>query len=158
MLAGMQPIQRKIQVSVRDQQLRLLHGVEIEAVFPISTSRFGVGSEAGSYRTPLGTFRIAERIGDGAPEGTIFQSRVPSGQWEPGMITPEDLVLTRILWLDGLEEGNANTRDRYIYIHGTNDEDSIGKPASCGCVRMRNADVVALFDRVAEGTEVEIVV
>lgn len=158
MLARMQPIRRKIQVNIGAQELRLLNGDEVEAVFPISTSRYGIGSEPGSYRTPIGRFRVAERIGEGAPEGTIFQSRMPVGQWKPGMVTGEDLVLTRILWLEGLEAENANTKERYIYIHGTNDEESIGRPASCGCVRMRNADVASLYERVADGTEVEIVV
>ena len=84
------------------------------------------------------------------PSGTIFRSRVPLKPVDP-LPPTEDLVMSRILWLDGLDEHNANTRDRFIYIHGTKHEDKIGTPASCGCVRMRNADVIELFDLVDEG-------
>ncbi len=127
------------------------------AAYPVSTSKFGLGTEPGSYKTPLGRFRVAERHGEGAPLGTIFKSRQPVGLWNPGDVTEDDYVLTRILWLEGLEEHNANTKDRYIYIHGTNQEEQIGQPASIGCVRMKNADVAALYDLVPEGVEVEIV-
>ena len=90
-------------------------------------------------------------IGDGEPLGTVFRSRLPTG--ENGLGAPdEDLILTRILWLEGAEPHNANTRERYIYIHGTNHEALIGEPASHGCVRMRNADIVELFGMVAPGT------
>jgi len=89
------------------------------------------------------------------PGGTIFRSRVPLNPNEP-LPSTEDLVMSRILWLDGLDEHNANTRDRFIYIHGTKHEDKVGTPDSCGCVRMRNADVIELFDLVDEGTPVVI--
>jgi len=152
----MQPAQPKIQVSIPDQELRLLDGNRVVATYPVSTSKFGVGTEPGSYKTPAGRFRVAERHGDGAPEGTIFKSRQPVGLWNPGEPVDSDLVLTRILWLEGLEEANANTKDRFIYIHGTNQEGLIGQPASIGCVRMRNADVAELYEQVPEGAEVEI--
>jgi lipoprotein-anchoring transpeptidase ErfK/SrfK len=97
---------------------------------------------------------IKEKHGEGAERGTIFKSRQPVGLWTPGMDTKSDFVLTRILWLHGLEPRNANTFQRYIYIHGTNDENGIGRPGSHGCVRMRNRDVIELFDRVPVGTEV----
>ena len=123
--------------------------------FPVSTSRFGLGTEPGSFCTPLGNFRVGEKIGDGEPLGAVFKGRAPTG--ENGLGAPdEDLILTRILWLEGTEPHNANTRDRYIYIHGTNDEARIGEAASHGCVRMRNADVVELFGWVEPGTEVRI--
>ena len=109
----------------------------------------------GSMKTPIGRFRVAEKIGDDMPGGTVFQSRVPLRPIDPVPPT-EDLVMSRILWLDGLDERNANTHDRFIYIHGTKHEDKIGTPASCGCVRMRNADVIELFDLVQEGTPVVI--
>ncbi len=118
-----------------------------------STSKFGLGTEPGSNRTPTGRFRIAEKHGDGAPEGMIFKGRKATGE----IATAEmegDHVTTRILWLDGAEPANANTKDRYIYIHGTNAAHLIGTPASHGCVRLADADVVALFDAVPEGTEV----
>jgi lipoprotein-anchoring transpeptidase ErfK/SrfK len=121
--------------------------------YPVSTSRFGIGTEQGSLKTPTGRFRVAEKIGGDTPPGTIFQSRVPLKPDDPRPPT-EDLVMSRILWLDGLDEHNANTRERFIYIHGTKHEGKIGSPASCGCIRMRNADVVELFDLVNHDTPV----
>ncbi len=146
----------RIEVSIPGQTLRLCDdsGATLRS-YPCSTSLHGPGSEAGSHRTPTGRFRIVEMIGHGAPPGTIFKSRVAEGSWD-GLPSEEDHVLTRILWLDGLEDHNANTRERYIYIHGTNQEHLIGTPVSHGCVRMTNADVLDLFARVEPGTEVEI--
>ena len=97
---------------------------------------------------------MREKHGGEADSGTIFKSRKAVGRWSPGDDVKEDLVLTRILWLAGEEERNANTRGRYIYIHGTNDERGIGRRGSHGCVRMKNADVIALYDLVPEGTPV----
>ncbi len=145
----------KIDISARKQQLALKSGRKTVAHYPVSTSRFGLGSEEGSFKTPTGKFRIAEKIGDGMPLGTVFKSRRPVKATKK-LLREEDLVMTRILWLDGLDRSNANTHGRYIYIHGTNHEESIGVPASHGCVRMRNADLVELFDRVAVGTPVQI--
>ncbi len=142
-----------IRISIRDQRLDLISGGEVLASYPVSTSRFGLGSEEGSLKTPLGRFRIAEKIGAEMPIGTIFRGRVPVGPDEP-LPQTEDLITSRILWLDGLEEHNANTRARFIYIHGTRHEDQVGQPASHGCVRMRNADVADLFERVLPGTQV----
>ena len=144
-----------IRISVGKQRLTLKAGRKKLAEYPVSTSRFGLGSEKGSYQTPTGKFQIAEKIGDGMPIGTVFKSRRPVKATKT-RLAGEDLVMTRILWLDGLESGNANSHDRYIYIHGTNHEDAIGTPASIGCIRMRNADLLELFDRVTEGTPVEI--
>jgi lipoprotein-anchoring transpeptidase ErfK/SrfK len=106
-------------------------------------------------KTPTGRFRIAEKIGHDMPSETIFRSRVPLDPGDP-LPEAEDLIMSRILWLDGLDPQNANTRERFIYIHGTKHEDKVGTPASCGCVRMRNADVAELFELVDEGTEVVI--
>lgn len=147
----------RIEVSVATQRLALWDGHQLVAGWPCSTSKFGLGFTEGSQQTPLGAFRVGEKHGDGAPAGTIFKSRQPVGLWTPGMDTTGDLVLSRILWLDGLEKRNANTRARYIYIHGTNDERAIGRPASHGCVRLRNADMIALYERVPAGTPVWIV-
>mgnify|MGYP001820678492 CR=1 FL=1 len=144
----------RIEVSVPAQQLTLFNGDAAVAKFPISTSKFGLGSEENSYRTPLGTFRIKEKIGGDQAMRTIFKGRVPEGCWEPGCVVEEDLVLSRILWLDGVEEENANTYDRYIYIHGTNQEELIGTPASHGCVRMRNHDMLELYNLVEPETAV----
>ncbi len=123
--------------------------------FVCSTSRFGLGTESGSNKTPTGRFRIGEKHGDGAESGIIFKSRVPTG--EIGRDDDEtDHVQTRILWLEGVDAENANTKDRYIYIHGTNAESLLGTPASHGCVRLGNDDVIELFNEVPVGTEVVI--
>lgn len=145
-----------LSVSIARQEMLLTDcdGDRIKA-YRVSTSGFGPGSEAGSNRTPLGRFRIVQKIGHGAPERTIFRSRRIIGTWDGGE-APEDYVLTRILWLEGMEEENSNTFSRYIYIHGTNQETRIGTPASHGCIRLMNADVVDLFDRVDLATEVVI--
>lgn len=143
-------------VNVPRQVLELHENGRLLRQFPISTSRFGLGSEPGSFKTPLGRFAVSEKHGAGAPLGAHFVSRQFTGKIaSPG--GDEDLVLTRILWLEGLEPGNANTKDRYIYIHGTNLEHLIGTPASHGCVRMKNADIQELYDLIPEGTTVEIV-
>ncbi len=143
-----------IQVSIGSQRLSLWEGPRLVREWVCSTSRFGIGFQEGSNRTPLGGFVIREKHGEGAPSGTIFKSRQPVGHWSPGMKVEGDLVLTRILWLDGLEKRNANTYGRYIYIHGTNDEGGMGRPGSHGCIRMRNAEVIELFDLAPVGTQV----
>ena len=145
----------KIRVFTDRQEMELYDGSQRVRTYPVSTSRFGLGSVPDSNFTPLGQFRIVQKIGHGAPARTIFRSRRAVGVWDGGE-APEDYVLTRILWLDGLEEGNANTFSRYIYIHGTNQETLIGQPASHGCIRLNNDDVVDLFERVELGTLVEI--
>jgi lipoprotein-anchoring transpeptidase ErfK/SrfK len=144
-----------IDVSIRDQRLTLKRGDKELRSYPISSSRFGLGAEEGSMKTPVGRFRVAEKIGHGMSSGTIFRSRVPLKPEDP-LPETEDFVTSRILWLDGLEEKNANTRDRFIYIHGTKHEDKIGRPDSHGCIRMRNADVIELFDLIDEDTPVTI--
>ena len=149
----MQTSRTSIHISIRDQQLTVKEDEMPIRTYPVSTSRFGIGTEQGSQKTPTGRFRVAEKIGGDTPAGTIFQSRAPLNPDDPRPPT-EDLVMSRILWLDGLDEHNANTRERFIYIHGTKHEGKIGSPASCGCIRMRNADVVELFDLVDHDTPV----
>lgn len=146
-----------LRVSIAQQVVEVIHeGVPIWAAY-VSTSRFGTGCEEGSQKTPLGKFTIAEKIGHGAPHGAIFKARVPTGEiWTPGQRMDEDLVLTRILWLEGAEPHNANTKGRYIYFHGTNHEELIGTPASHGCIRLRNMDMIPLFHLTVPGTPVEI--
>lgn len=149
------PAPRRIVVDVAAQTLRLMDGTATVAEFPVSTSRYGIGSEEGSNRTPAGRFVVHRKIGGDARPWAVFRSRVDTGLVaEPG--GDEDLVLTRILTLDGLDPHNANSLQRYIYIHGTNREDLVGTPASHGCVRLRNADMIALYDMVHEGTPVTI--
>lgn len=156
----MQSSVRKIHVSISRQELELCEGGRVVQRYPVSTSAFGIGTENGSFKTPTGRFAISEKIGHGVAPGTIFKGRIAIS--ETGKPADEsqsdDLVLTRILRLDGLEPHNANTRERFIYIHGTNHESSIGSPTSHGCVRMRNADIIALFGAVEEGDLVEIFV
>lgn len=147
--------QPKIHISVKKQELTLKSGPKKLAVYPVSTSRFGLGSKEGSLKTPTGKFRIAEKIGDGMPVGTVFKSRQPVKATKK-MMRENDLVMTRILWLDGIDPGNANTYERFIYIHGTNHEGQIGEPASHGCIRMRNRDLAELFERVGVDTPVMI--
>ncbi len=163
----MQSFPCKIEVEVASQRLHLYqkpplspeNDWELKATYPVSTSRFGLGTEPGSYKTPTGRFFIAEKIGDGAPLGAVFVSRQPTGEIAPLESPGEenDLITTRILWLAGSEPSNANTYSRYIYIHGTNHEESIGVPSSHGCIRMRNADIVELYAAVEPGTEVIII-
>ena len=144
-----------IDISIGRQTLTVLGPGIPEREYTISTSRFGTGSEADSFKTPLGQFQVSKKIGAGAPLGAVFKARKPTGEiGDPA--NPDDLIQTRILWLHGLEPGNANTFERYIYIHGTNHEDQLGTPASHGCVRMRNSDIAELYEIIAEGTSVRI--
>jgi lipoprotein-anchoring transpeptidase ErfK/SrfK len=121
---------------------------------PCSTAANGPGFEKDSLKTPLGWHSVAEKIGDGAPWGSIFRSKKPADEtWTPGKETDEDLVLTRILSLAGEEPGknkggNVDSYDRCIYFHGTNVEDRIGTPASHGCIRLTNDDVIAAYERI----------
>jgi L,D-transpeptidase YbiS len=149
-------IVHKIVIDSRTQLLSLFRENELLLKVPVSTSRFGLGFENGSRKTPTGTFRIHQKIGGDTPAGTVFRGRKPVTtpvDWS----TEPDLITSRILWLDGLEEENAQTKERYIYIHGTNEEKMIGKAASSGCIRMLNSDVIRLFDHVEVGTLVEII-
>jgi len=150
----MQSSTRKIHIRVATQRLELLEeDGRVLKSFPVSTSAFGLGSEPGSLKTPVGRFCVSEKIGHGAPPWAVFKSRVPTGETGSEQ-NPEDLVQTRILRLHGMEAHNGNTLERYIYIHGTNHESFIGTPASHGCIRMRNADVIDLFEAVEVNTEV----
>ena len=149
----MQSARTKIDVSVRDQRLILTRDGEELRSYPISTSRFGIGTQEGSMKTPLGRFRIVEKIGDSAAPGTIFKARVALGPDDPPPDT-EDFITSRILWLDGLEEENANTRDRFIYIHGTKHEDEIGTPASHGCIRIPIPSAISVYRWISIGDQI----
>ena len=142
-------------VRVNEQRLYVIHDTQVVQVYPVSTSKYGMGAQMGSERTPPGIHRIESMIGSGEPLGTVFEGRVSTAMVANinTEVTGTDQVLitSRILWLDGLEPGinkgeEVDSHSRYIYIHGTHEEGLIGQPASRGCVRMTNSDVIELYD------------
>ncbi|MDA0766123.1 MAG: L,D-transpeptidase [Verrucomicrobia bacterium] len=143
-------------VSVRDQRLLLVRDGQPIKSYPVSTSKFGLGSESGSKRTPLGKMAVARKIGDGAQAGAVFKSRRPTGEVLKPNAPGRDPIVSRIIWLTGRESQNRNTYARFIYIHGTPEEWRIGQPASYGCIRMKSRDVIDLYNRVGVGAEVKI--
>lgn len=146
-----------IVISARDQKLALLDKGKLVAMYPVSTSKFALSDRPGSYGTPLGELEIADKIGDGAPAGTVFKDRRRTGEVIPVDAPGRDPIVTRILWLRGREGQNANAYARDIYIHGTPEERNIGRPASYGCIRMRSTDVINLYSMVGVGAQVTIV-
>lgn len=156
----------RIEISIAQQTLTLFdEGGQVVRCYPVSTASNGAGEERGSYCTPRGKHIIRAKIGAGQPENAVFVARRPSGEIyspELGAAFPErDWILTRILWLSGCEPernrlGRVDTMRRYIYIHGCPDTAVIGVPGSHGCIRMRNADLVELFDHVPCYTRVDI--
>src|SRR5213083_1276940 len=144
-------------ISVRDQKLMLLRNGEKVAIYPVSTSMFGLGDAWGRMTTPLGYLAVEKKIGDNAPTGAVFHNRRFTGEVLQPNAPGRDPVTTRIIWLRGLEAQNAHAFQRCIYIHGTPQEKTIGRPASYGCIRMKSSDVAALYDRVPVGAVVQIV-
>ena len=147
----------KQRMSLYDEDGGLLHE------YPVSTSKNGTGCQNGSEKTPLGLHRIADKLGGAMPVNEVFIGRIPQGSLEEcierEVDLPDDVIMSRIMWLEGMEPGRnkggyVDTYQRYIYIHGTNHEDQIGTPTSIGCIRMRNQDVVDLFRLVEVGSEV----
>lgn len=156
----------RIEISIPEQSLRLLDNGRVVKRYLVSTSRNGVGERQGSFCTPRGKHIVRAKIGASQPLRSVFVNRRPTGEiWAPELaerFPGRDWILTRILWLSGCERGrnrlgNVDTMRRYIYIHGSPDAVEMGKPGSIGCVRMRNQDVVELFELVPAGTEVSIV-
>ena len=156
----------RIKVSLPEQELTLLDDGSVLRRYRVSTAKNGAGERRGSHCTPRGRHIVRAKIGAGVPLNTVFVGRRPKGEtWTPELAAqyPErDWILTRILWLSGCEVGfnrlgDVDTMRRYIYIHGAPDSAEMGKPNSIGCIRMRNADVVELFDLVPVGTTIEIV-
>jgi lipoprotein-anchoring transpeptidase ErfK/SrfK len=147
----------RVVISIRDQKLMLIENGSIAATYPVSTSKYGLGDNWGSLATPLGLLQVAQKIGDRAPMGAVFHNRRWTGEILHPNTPGRDPVMTRIIWLRGLEATNAHAFNRCIYIHGTNEENLIGKPASFGCIRMKSADVFALYSQLPLGTPVEIV-
>ena len=165
-----QPTALQLAINIAQQTLTVYNQQNAIAHYSVSTAKNGIGSQQDSGCTPLGQHVIAEKIGADAPSYAVFIGRVPTGEIydaELGLLNPErDWILSRILWLSGLEEGvnkgsnsqgGCDTYQRYIYIHGTPDSEPMGIPLSHGCVRMRNQDIVELFEQVNEGTMVTII-
>jgi lipoprotein-anchoring transpeptidase ErfK/SrfK len=146
-----------IVISARDQKLALIEKGKVVALYPVSTSKYGLGDGRGTWRTPLGEMEIAQKIGDGALPGTVFKDRRKTGEVVAVNAPGRDPIVTRIMWLRGREPQNANAFARDIYIHGTPEERNIGKPVSYGCIRMRSVDVIQLYDFVGRGAQVSIV-
>jgi hypothetical protein len=149
--------QHRILVSVADQSLELYKKQTLLGRYPISTSRFGLGDRPGSRATPLGRMEVARLIGARAAIGAVFKNRRQTGEILRPDAPGRDPIVTRIIWLKGLQPQNRNAFARCIYIHGTPEERNIGRPASFGCVRMRSADIVALFGSIGVGASVDII-
>jgi hypothetical protein len=157
--------ERWIRITLATQLLELLEGSEVIAAYRVSTAAKGAGERMDSEQTPRGRHEVRALIGDGAPLGAVFVGRCSTGEICTSQLQAahpnRDWILTRVIWLGGLEDGKnrggqVDTFARYIYIHGTPDGEPLGEPRSHGCIRMRNADVVALFDCVEPGTLVQI--
>lgn len=150
------PPPREIVVSVKEQKIALLEKSKAQRVYPCSTSKFGVGDRPGSNATPLGNLIVVEKIGHNAPPGAVFKGRRPTGEVLAPNTPGRDPVVTRIMRLSGRQKENRMAYSRYIYIHGTPEEYTIGRPASYGCVRMRSQDIIDLFNLTPVGTQVRI--
>jgi hypothetical protein len=147
----------RVVVSVRDQKLMVVQNGARVAIYPVSTSKYGLGDFWGRMTTPLGLLQVAQKIGDNAPAGAVFHNRRFTGEVLQPNAPGRDPVITRIIWLRGLEPQNAHAFSRCIYIHGTPEERYIGKPASYGCIRMKSSDVAALYNQIPVGAIVQIV-
>ena len=150
------PLSADIVVSVPDQELALVDRGKLIVRYFVSTSKFGTGDSNASYRTPLGTLFVSAKVGDRLPAGAVIKNRIPTGEIVAVDAQGRDSIVSRVIWLRGLEAENQKARDRCIYIHGTPEERRIGKPASFGCIRMRSRDIIDLYDRVHMGTHVVI--
>jgi lipoprotein-anchoring transpeptidase ErfK/SrfK len=146
----------EIVVSVADQELALIVWGKVVKRFPISTSKFGTGDAVGSYRTPLGQTFVSAKIGDYLPAGSVIKNRNATGEIVSANAPGRDAIVSRVIWLRGMDGTTANTRDRCIYIHGTAEERLIGRRASFGCIRMRSKDVIALYSLIHIGDHVRI--
>jgi hypothetical protein len=151
--------QVKLVVKASDQRATLFVNGAPRKTYVISTATKGLGNVSESCMTPTGLLRVCEKIGGGMEPGTVFVDRVPTGRvWKPGEDgAGQNLILTRILWLEGIEPHNTNTKDRTIYLHGTWDEANLGKPKSLGCINFSNKDIVEVYDLMPVGAIVEVV-
>ncbi len=146
-----------IVISTREQKLALLDRGNLMAIYPVSTSKFGLGDWPGSSFTPLGELEIAKKIGDHAPPGAVFKDQHHTGEIVAPDSPGRDPIVTRILWLRGRDPQNAHAYTRMIYIHGTPEERNIGFPASYGCIRMRSSDIINLYEIVGRSAQVTII-
>jgi lipoprotein-anchoring transpeptidase ErfK/SrfK len=146
-----------IVISAHEQKLAVLDHGNLMAIYPVSTSKFGLGDWPGSSCTPLGELEVAKKIGDHATPGAVFKDRRRTGEIVAPDSPGRDPIVTRILWLRGREAQNGNALARMIYIHGTPEERNIGSPASYGCIRMRSSDIINLYEIVGPGAEVTII-
>ena len=149
--------EHKVVISIPDQKMVILQKETPLAEYPVSTSKYGAGDRPGSYETPLGRMEIAKKIGDDAQSGAVFRDRLKTGEVLPPDAPGRDPIVSRILWLRGLDAQNHNAYSRCIYIHGTVEERNIGKPVSYGCIRMKSSDVIELYKTVGTGAQVEII-
>ncbi len=146
-----------IEISVPQQKMALYReGTRIRE-YPVSTSKFGLGDDPGSNKTPLGRFEIAKKKGSDRPPGAVLKDRKWTGEILPPNAPGRDPIVSRVLWLRGMEAQNRNAYGRYIYIHGTTEERNLGRPVSYGCIRMRSRDVIDLYNIVGRGAGVYIV-
>jgi lipoprotein-anchoring transpeptidase ErfK/SrfK len=150
-------VPNRVIISVRDQKLMLLQNGAKVATYPVSTSKFGLGDAWGRMTTPLGCLAVAQKIGDHAPTGAVFHNRRFTGEILAPNAPGRDPVITRIIWLRGLEFQNAHAFSRCIYIHGTPEEKLIGRPASYGCIRMKSSDISSLYNQLPLGALVQII-
>ena len=147
----------KMVVSIRDQRMMLVRDGKPVKSYKISTSKFGVGDKPKSNCTPLGRMEVSRKIGDNAPAGAVFKARRPTGEVIKPNAPGRDPIVSRILWLKGTQAQNRNAFKRFIYIHGTPEERRLGTPASYGCIRMGERDVIDLYKRVGLGADVFII-
>ena len=155
-LSFAQSVATEIVISVPDQKLAVVDRGRLISKFPISTSKFGLGDGNGTYRTPLGVLFVSAKFGDHLPAGSVIKNRVPTGEVVNPNAPGRDAIVSRVIWLRGMEQQNRSARDRCIYIHGTPEERLIGRPASFGCIRMRSRDVISLYNYAHIGMHVTI--
>jgi hypothetical protein len=149
--------EHRVVVSVADQAMDVYQQDRRIGRYEVSTSKFCLGDAPGRSGTPLGRLEVAKKVGDGAPLGMVFKNRKPTGELLKPDAPGRDPIVTRILWLKGIEAQNRHAFSRYIYIHGTPEERNIGHPASYGCIRMRSRDIARLFQTIGVGAEVDVV-
>ena len=144
-------------ISVKDQSMLVVHDRVPVKTYPVSTSKFGTGDRRGSNCTPIGKMEVAKKIGSRAPSGAVFKGRRRTGEVIKPNAPGRDPIVTRIIWLNGKQRSTRHAYGRFIYIHGTPEERTIGKPRSYGCIRMKSRDIIDLYKDLAVGSKVKII-